>query len=305
MSGLERAFALGATREEGEMKQGICPDVRCCAALLLLWLGLVGSVGADPHTRMMRATFKIAGDSRKTAGSEEAAAAFVVRLPGDAPSTGPMRLAAVTAAHFFDNVKSDHVHIVMRRSDDGRHEQARHRVAIRKRGKALWVRHPDGEVDAAALVVDWPAEFDVAPLVIDQLATTDALRAAFRPGLPVFAPGYPFSIEGSPAGYPILRHGILASYPPPGRDDPPTFLVDMAMFQGYSGSPVYVARPATAKTAAGDPQPLVLGMITRQHELTSDFKGPFETRKVRYLLDLAVVLRAPALRDLIARLEKL
>jgi hypothetical protein len=249
---------------------------------------------------MMRATFKIAGDSKTAEGSEESAAAFVVALPRDNDAT--TRCAVVTAAHFFGNVKGRRVHIVARRrKGENDFEKTRHPVPIRRNGESLWVRHPNADVDAAALVLDWPAGLDCAPIDIEQLATTATLLSgAIPPGRTVFALGYPFAIESSKAGFPVLRHGTIASFPPPSRRDERTFLVDIAMSKGLSGAPVYLAETGERKAGkAPNALPCVVGMLVGQHELTSDFKGPFETRKVHYPLDLAIVVYAPAIRELL------
>jgi len=259
-------------------------------------------VADDPNVRMMRATFRVAGKSKKVEGGDESAAAFVVALGGGSPTSPTRRVVLLTAGHFFNFIKGDTIKIVARRAlGDGRYEKVLHPVAIRRKGKELWFRHPDKDIDAAAMVVDLPADLDVAPLEIAQLATTATFAsAAFYPGREVFALGFPFAIESSKAGFPVLREGRIASFPPPRPPERRTFLVDLAMSHGMSGAPLYiVGGGGGAPTARA--RPLVLGMIVAQRELTSDFRGPFETRKVHYPLDLGVAIEATALRELVAK----
>jgi len=250
-----------------------------------------GAAAADPHERMMRATFKIKG-KKKSSTDEEAGAAFVVAWPAPSSTSASTRLALITAAHFFEKIEGEKIDLVGRRlRDDGTYEKELYPIPIRNGDTALWIRHPDPEVDAALIELDWPEGCDVVPVGLEQFATTESIESgAYRPGREVFAPGYPFAIESSAAGFPVLRKGLIASYPPP-RGEERTFLVDAAIFAGFSGSPVY----ALDDEATADP--IILGAIVRQHELTSDFQGPFETRKVHYMLDLAVVVKAAILRE--------
>jgi hypothetical protein len=268
---------------------------------------LASTAGADHHTRMMRATFKIAGESKTAEGSEESAAAFVVVSPRNAGTDATTRCAMITAAHFFDNVKGRRIDIVARRRrGENDFEKVRHPVPIRRDGKGLWVRYPDADVDVAALVLEWPAGLDCVPVDVEQLATTATLQSgAISPGRTVFALGYPFAIESSDAGFPVLRRGTIASFPPPTRRDQKTFLVDIAMSKGLSGAPVYLADAGDRQHGeAPNSLPCVVGMLVGQHELTSDFKGPFETRKVHHPLDLAIVVHAPAVRELLLSLSR-
>jgi len=272
-------------------------------ALVFLLASLVaGAAFGDAHERMMKATFKIVGDSKKVEGSEESAAAFAVAL-GNGRNGGPSRkIALVTAAHFFDNVEGDRIDLIGRRQYSGEeYERVTYPIALRGETDVV-VRHPDPNVDAAAILLDWPARFDVTPLTLEHFATSDTLSTAFNVGRAVFALGYPFAIESSEGGFPILRNGYIASYPPPRRGNQRTFLLDLSMSQGYSGAPVYIPEFRGGKYDYSGP--LLLGMIVGQHELTSEFNGPFEHRTVRYPLNLAIVVHGPALRKLIESLPQ-
>lgn len=269
-------------------------------AIMMGFTLLAGAVSADPHARMMRAVFKIEGKKKEGAGNE-AAAAFALALPRSSDTPDETRVVLVTAAHFFDKIEGDRIELVGRRlRNDGGYEKTRHPIALESGGKRTWTRHADSQIDVAVVELDWPEDCDVLPVRLDRLATTASIatETTLRPGRAVFSPGYPFAIESSDAGFPILRSGHIASYPPPRGPDQKTFLVDMAIFAGFSGSPVYAIDEGATS------EPLVLGMIYRQHELTSDFKGPFETRKVHYMLDLAIAVKAPIIRELVTAREE-
>ena len=85
-------------------------------------------------------------------------------------------------------------------------------ITIRDGTTPRWKRHPD--LDIAALPVQLPAGVAVTPLSYEQLA--DAAWVAeknLRVGQAVSIPCYPAQLEANDAGWPILRHGTVASYP--------------------------------------------------------------------------------------------
>jgi hypothetical protein len=287
-------------------------------ALILLVVSATAAAVAEPHERMMKATFKVVGDSKKFADSKESVAAFAVALadneggrlgnpsasPPASPSAPPRngrgrKLAFITAAHFFDNVEGDRIEIVARQHYYGEdYQRVPYPVMLRGGEREIPLRHPDPNVDAAAIILDWPDRFDVQPLTLEQFGTTETIASAVHPGRSIFSVGFPFAIESPESGFPVLRHGYVASYPPP-RAAQFTFLGDMSMSQGYSGAPVYVPEYRGGKYDFD--KPLLLGMVVGQHELTSEFKGPFETRTVRYPLDLAIIVQAAELRKLVQK----
>lgn len=265
-------------------------------APILALIVLSRTAEGQGHREMMRATFKVVGDSAKVASGEEAAAAFAIDLSAGKPATAGPDVALITAGHFFDNIKGKRIYLqARRRTADGEFEKLRHPIDLQVQ-KPL--RHPDKKIDAAVIRLDWPAEYDNAALPLDRLATTNTLRPAFRPGRQVFTLGYPFAIEGDEAGFPILRRAIIASFAAPPANGQPSFLLDMNMSQGFSGSPVYTV---TGGGAGRRPTLLILGMVVGQHELTSEFKGPMESRKVHYPLDLGIAVPAPALREMLEK----
>lgn len=271
----------------------------CCLCVLSLALGAGTAIQADPHTRMMQATFKIVGQSKKTDGAEEAAAAFAVALPD--PATSP-RIALVTTAHFFDNIRGGRFKLIARRRlPGGRYEKADHPIAIADGSRGTGACRRDTEADLAVVAIARPHRLAIEPLPIETIATTEALAAVrLHPGRRVFALGYPFAIEGNQAGFPVLRGGHIASFPLQPTGPAPTFLVDMAVSEGMSGAPVYVVvRSPRSADAKGRARPLVIGTIVRQHHQVTRFNGPFERREVLHPLNLAVARSSLAIRRLL------
>jgi hypothetical protein len=60
-----------------------------------------------------------------------------------------------------------------------------------------------------------------------------------RPGEELCCLGFPLGLESNPAGFPILRSGKIASFPVYPAKQAPTILLDMRVFGGNSGGPVF------------------------------------------------------------------
>lgn len=87
-------------------------------------------------------------------------------------------------------------------------------------------------------------------------------RLQVQPGDEMMTLGFPRGIAASDAGFPILRSGKVASYPVSPADRYPTYLVDVDVFAGNSGGPVYVP---IRNTKAGSAPPVVIaGILTQQ-----------------------------------------
>lgn len=103
---------------------------RIIIAALFGFISSVASGAGDFATEMADATFKFFN-------ADSTATCFLVRR--EAPDQA---LYLVTAAHVFDGVKGDTAIVVLRaHRDDGSYQRRDHTVAVRRDGKALWVRH--------------------------------------------------------------------------------------------------------------------------------------------------------------------
>jgi hypothetical protein len=93
-------------------------------------------------------------------------------------------------------------------------------------------------------------------------------RQNLQPADAMEALGYPQGLASDPRGFPILRVGHLASYPlTPATEG--TFLLDMAVFSGNSGGPVFTSRrigKAPPLDGALGPQPdeFIAGVLAQQ-----------------------------------------
>jgi hypothetical protein len=252
------------------------------AAAFALALSCLAAPAQDAPSRVMEATFKLY--------NKDSTATCLLIQPA-----GSGAVVLVTAAHVLKRMGGDEALLVLRRpKDDGVWERVDHPVAVRAQGKDLWTAHPTH--DAAALRVTLPAGVPVRPLPIACLADEAALAAAkARYGSQLHILGYPTRFEANSAGFPILRHGSIASHPLVPTAAYPTFLADFTTFSGDSGGPVILA-------ADGVADPLVLGLVLSQRRNDEKVTSMYEERTIHTPLMLSDILHATYLRETIALL---
>ena len=104
-------------------------------ALLGVTLSFLSTASADFATEIFEATFKLFDPA--VTGT-----CFLVRR-----AEPDQAIYLVTAAHMLEGTKADQATIVLReRCEDGTFKRHDHAVAVRRDGKAMWVRHPEDEI---------------------------------------------------------------------------------------------------------------------------------------------------------------
>ncbi len=178
---------------------------------------------------------------------------FLVNAPR--PDGSP-RTVLVTAGHVFDDMPGAIAYVDYRLpTPDGGWKYSPQPVAIRSGPALLWTRNPDQDV--AVMEVKAPAEFTRAAIPQNWLAGDDSFGpGGIEPGDQMFVLGFPKGYAANPNGFPILRAAHVASYPLVPSPGYPSFMLDMRVFEGASGGPVFLAsslerRPGTAMTGDG------------------------------------------------------
>ncbi len=253
---------------------------RAAFGLLVVAVASASAAPEDVAEAAARATVRIFNGVGSGTG-------WFVAVPGP---DGEARHVLVTANHVFDAMKTPDFTIAYRApAKDGTFARKEAKARHRDGDKALWVRHP--ELDAAALRVTVPDGVDLEPFPFDRVADGSwAAGKKVRAGQDVFVPCFPVRLESTPAGWPLVRKGSIATYPltPAAK----TMLIDYSHFEGDSGAPA-VAYP--------DGKPLVVGLVFALVRHTTTTVSPFEERKSHVPLDLAIAVNAPHLRDVIER----
>jgi Trypsin-like peptidase domain len=233
----------------------------------------------EPAEQTMRASVRVFSGTASGSG-------FLV-APDDS-SSKPNRVLLVTAAHVFDDLANERCTLVLRTLTPAKtFERKPVETVIRGPQGPLWIRHP--EVDVAILPVEIPAEIDLQPYALDQIADTVFVESGkILVGNDAFIPCFPVQFEANPAGFPVLRRGSIASYPLFPIPATKTILIDYSNFKGDSGAPVVVWREG---------RPVVIGLISGMHRQTERTVTPSEERTVHSSLGLGIAVQAPYLRD--------
>ena len=93
------------------------------------------------------------------------------------------------------------------------------------------------------------------------------LEYKINPGDEVRCLGYPLGAQSNEAGFPILRSGKIASYPLTPTIKTKTFLVDLRIFKGNSGGPVFVVennRPVPGTISGYQNFHFIIGLVSEE-----------------------------------------
>ncbi|GAB4136856.1 serine protease family protein [Thermopirellula anaerolimosa] len=276
-------------------------NIRVALGIIVSWCSLWGfvkdstcSAGEGFPTTVMWATVKVVNPG-------STATAVLVRSPEGKP-------VLLSANHVFSAMQGDECTVILHRRDEsGRFQTNPKPLTIRREGKPLWRKHPT--VDLAAISVPFSEEDNLAVLPWESLASTEDLeQIALQPGDTVRGVGFPHgnAFKGSPLEFGVVRMGCLAGYPflpvEPGR----TFLVDMNIFEGDSGGPLYAwnLQDAAEVHRGANKDGLILGVMIAQHFVDEEYKLIYATGKYRHRMGLAIVAPAPFAREIVESIGK-
>ncbi|MFM8892478.1 MAG: trypsin-like serine peptidase [Planctomycetia bacterium] len=264
-----------------------CRAVSSVRAAILVAVAIHGAVSRpavgddDVAMRAARATVKVRDGHR-------AGTAFLVDVPVEEGRRGGTLLA--TAAHVFDGTAGGAATLTFRATDESGESVRREvQVPLKEGDRTLWMRHPKADVAVIALAL--PAGVDARPFTLEEIADTERIESgAVRLGRSVRVACYPAQVEGHPAGWPVLRHGSIASHPLLPVAAVATFYVDYSQFGGDSGAAVVID---------DDGKPVVAGVVVGMKRQSDRTSSPFEQRTVHTPLDLAVTVHPLLLRETI------
>jgi len=270
----------------------------CRAGCAFVGLSLIGTTASsqpvergqsfDLSIGLIHATVQVQqrlGDGDTTVGT-----GFLI---SDPTPDGRPRTVLVTANHVFTKMPGPVATIGFRAENaDGSWRYDPQPLQIRDGGKELWAHHP--ERDVAVIAIEAPPQVARAALPLTWLATDDTFtRYAVRPGDEMLALGFPEGFSSNPAGFPILRSGRVASFPLAPSSTFPTFLLDLNVFPGNSGGPIYMSDVSRrhAGVDRGERVQFIAGMLTQEVERGSRSLG------------IAVVTDAKFIREALGLLD--
>jgi hypothetical protein len=244
----------------------------------------------DLTTAMINATVEI--DQPQSDGKRIVGTGFLI---DDPKPDGTPRTVLITAGHVFNNMSGPSARIGYRfQGADGTWRYSAQPVDIRQGASQLWVRNPGQDI--AAISIQAPPEFAKAAIPIAWLADESALvQAQVAPGDEMFVLGYPEGYASNTDGFPILRVGRVASYPLTPTHEFQSFLLDFRVFNGNSGSPVFMTAAARRHPGAPDQSnPLVAGIVTSQTVVGDERLGLGIVIQAQYIKDTLKLLDQPA-----------
>ena len=221
-------------------------------------------VDVEFNTAMMDATIQIGGPST-AAGKETCGSGFFIDGPSrQTPESS--QYTFVTAAHVFERIGGDDARFAIRLKRDGQIVRTVVTVPIRKSGIRLYAKHPQADISVlrvtlpdnnAHAMVNWPA-----------LATDEVFnRLGIHPGDEMFAVGYPLCRTANPQGYPMLRRGAIATPIHVPGAVLTSFFLDMPIFEGNSGGPVYFDdsdRTTASVSNKGEAHRYIAGVVSQR-----------------------------------------
>ena len=243
----------------------------------------------DLNTQLMRATFKIIHE-------KSTATNFILKKNNEE------KYILITAAHVLSNTPGDETTLQFRtKKANGEYIKDPVKDSIRKDGKPLWAKHPTEDV--AVLWVTPPKNADLSNLSTDLLASDVLLQKhKVHPGDLVSVLGYPHRIESNNAGFPILRHGSIATFPLYPTAKTRTFFLSGNIFEGDSGGPVSLSKPSSTEPNKEEVR-LILGLVSAQQFIDEDVKLIYGTSKIRHRLGLAIIIHASLINETIDLLK--
>ena len=210
----------------------------------------------------------------------------------------------VTAAHVVESLQGPEAQLVVRRRvSPGTYEKQVMPISVGTNESKRWRRHPTEDV--AALRIELP-EGSPQPATLDRQALVGQAEwdeSSIVAGQTVHFLGYPHRDEASPSGFPILRHGSIASFPLQPFAAVRQMLVGGEVYEGDSGGPVFLQRPSEVDVRWGN-GPKIVGIVSGQRMIDEEVRMLQGVMKLRHRFALANVIMSPAIVATIESLDE-
>lgn len=261
-----------------------------------------------PEKALIESTFLISNIDNEPAGT-----GFILVNPLD-DNQSKYQYIFFTAAHVLKNIDSDYIYVNFRTKRNDTYDTFKRKIRIKKNGKPLWTSHK--EVDLAAFKIAVPRDVNLTLIPTRYLAKEKFWsNNIISPGSKIITFGYPFGQSGNPGKFPIAREGIVSSFPLKPTKGNQTFLVDMEVFEGNSGGPVFYLSSGLRRVkegySIGGPKFKILGLMTQstKFQKKSIRKGLLKQKiplripvTQTHYLSLGTVIHSTAFRDLLNKL---
>ncbi|MCF6222177.1 MAG: serine protease [Flavobacteriaceae bacterium] len=250
------------------------------------------------NTALMNSTFKIKGLN----GSY--GTAFILEKPVNS-ETKKKQFVLITADHVLREMKGDSAILFLRwKINNTEYKKLNYKIKIRDNGEQSWVNHDSADV--AALYVTLPKNIHFKFLNIGMIGTDKLYeKINIHPGDQFLCLGFPLGQESNKYGFPIVRRGILSSYPITPGKQVGNYLLDIKIFKGNSGGPVYFVQ--SGRTYRGEMHiettQFIAGLISKERVKITQIKSAYKTSVEAQQLDLAEVVPGVFIIETIAKLQ--
>lgn len=254
------------------------------------------------NTVLMECTFMLEG--RTAQGQQTLGTAFIMARPiPNQPNKGLYVL--ITAAHVLEGMAADTATLHLRRKvDQNTFQRVPYSIAIRENGKPLWTQNP--AADVAVMYLRIPNDIAIPVLPTTMLADDKTFEDfEVHPGDELECLGYPLGSASNDAGFPILRSGRIASYPLLPTAVTKTLLLDIRVFKGNSGGPVYLwdSNRAYQGGIHMGQVGFIVGLVSQERLFPQISVGPYDQDVHQLQLDLAVVVDSSLIRQTVDMLS--
>ena len=258
-------------------------------ALFVLSTAIVFSQNRiELNTELMNSTFKIQG-------SGSIGTAFIL---GKQLNDSTAKYVLVTADHVLRNMKGEQAIIYLRKKVSDNYDKIEYNFQIRDKEKQLWVKH--STADVAAMYIPLPSIIKISILSTEMLGTDDIYnKIDIHPGDEFSLLGYPLGQEANRFGFPIARKGIIASYPIVPAKSVGTYLLDIKIFKGNSGGPVYFAQSGRTYRGAlhSETTQFIAGLVSQERLHVTQDDSPYKTSVEFQQLYLAEIVPAVFIKE--------
>jgi S1-C subfamily serine protease len=248
------------------------------------------------NSELMNSTFKIQGLDGSLG------TAFIIGKPlEDNPSRA--RCVLVTANHVLEGMKGDYAIIHLRQKSNDTYIKLEYKFQIRSKGKNIWTKHDNADV--AVMYITLPNSINLKLLGSNIFGTDNIYKKIeIHPGDEFYCLGYTLGQESNKYGFPIARKGIIASYPLTPNKDVGNILLDIKIFKGNSGGPVYFAQ--SGRTYKGslhaETTQFIAGLISKERLNITQSNSAYKSSVEAQQLDLAEVVPAVFIIETINKL---
>lgn len=200
----------------------------------------------DLNTILMNSVYKIEGRSIDDPNKIIRGTGFIIGKKIENDTSGLSLFVLVTAKHVFEDIDGESAFLKLRiQNSDTSYQEFLYEFPIRIGTKRIWFEDDDPNIDIAAVPIPLPEDFIKyfeKYFLSEEMLASDSLMNLFslHPGDEVFSIGFPLGIGSNYFGFPILRSGKIASYPILPTSIYKSMLIDLNVFEGNSGSPVYI-----------------------------------------------------------------